>query len=179
MKLSGWAVFGTLVLGLGTFGVYNAVMSYGRPEVEKRDVMTTGVITRVHGTEISHQLTKFKLNTQFNFDYRFTAEDGKEYSNSTIINGDQFRQLSEGQEISVRYHSHNPSVNASVPFGHYVSVGQMPKSTPQFRLLFSLGFCCFGGLIIFLALRDQQCPDDVSPVTDQRFHAAYSGQINR
>jgi hypothetical protein len=61
--------------------------------------------------------------------------------------------------VEVRYHSHNPHVNAAIPFGHYVSVDRMPKSSTQSRLFVSLGVSLFGGLIVFLSLRDQQQSD--------------------
>ena len=141
MKINGWGVFGSLVLGLGIFGVYNAVVAFNQPVVEARDVTTSGVITRIHGTELRHRLTNIKMNSQFDFDYKFTAEDGEEYSGRTKINETLFNQLKEGQEITVRYHSNYPSINASLPFGHYTPVGQIAKSTPQVRLFGCLGVC--------------------------------------
>lgn len=177
MKINGWGVFGSLVLGLGIFGVYNAVVAFNQPVVEARDVTTRGVITRIHGTELRHRLTNIKMNSQFDFDYKFTAEDGEEYSGRTMINETLFNQLKEGQEITVRYHSNYPSINASLPFGHYTPVGQIAKATPQARLFGCLGVCVFGGLIVFLAFRKEPETQKTQPVIDTRFQTAYRATV--
>lgn len=178
MKINGWGLFGTLVLGLGCLGVYNAAAAYDQPVVEARDVTTQGVITRIHGTEVRHRLTNIKITGQCDFDYKFTAEDGQEYSGRTMINETLFNQLKEGQEITVRYHSNYPNINASLPFGHYTPVGQMEKTTPQTLLLRCLGLCAFGGLIVFLAFRREPETQKTQPLTDPQLQTAYNAQFN-
>jgi hypothetical protein len=178
MKINGTSVFGFLLLAAGSFGVYNAVMSFGQPEVEKRDVTTTGVITRIHGTEVRHTLTNVKLNSQFNFDYKFTAEDGNEYSSSTIVDESEASSLHEGQDITVCYHSHQPSINASVPYGTYVSVDQMPNAPPLARLCGCAAIGFVGGLILFLAFRDQKQAKLAAPEIAPQLQTVYGKPIN-
>lgn len=156
MKISGMMVFGIAVLGLGVFGVYNAIMSIGRPEVEKRDVTTTGVVTRVHGTEIRHNLTNIKMNSEFKLSYKFMAEDGEEYFDTKSINESQFRSVNEGEKITVRYHSNNPYISAPVKYSTYYPVDSGPEPTPLNRAGVSFGMCLFGSLIVFLTVRGQK-----------------------
>ncbi len=146
-----------LILGIGmvcfgAFGVYNAINDFGTVPEEKRDVTTTGTVTHLTATQLRHALAG-TLNTTYDMDFSFVAEDGStqtgEHNN---ISEADFAGLSEGQSITVKYHSDQPSINGAPAYGTYVPVSAMPDATPQFRLYFCVGFAALGGLIIFYAV---------------------------
>ena len=61
-----------------------------------------------------------------------------------IVDKAQIDTLAVGKPVAVKYHSNNPSINAASDYGYYVAVGDLPKSTPTFRLFFCLGFLTLG-----------------------------------
>ncbi len=145
-------ILGIGMVCLGAFGVYNAINDFGKAPEEKRDVTTTGTVTHLSATELRHALAG-TLDTTYHMDFSFVAEDGQTHTGEhSNISEAHFLALHEGQEITVKYHSDQPSINGAPAYGTYVPVSAMPDATPQFRLYFCLGFAALGGLIVFYAV---------------------------
>ena len=140
---------GTGIACLGLFGVYNAIRSYTADPVEKSDLEATGVITSIYADVVEHRLTGIDLTAHYQFDYEFVAADGETYYGTETIEEREAGLLNQGQDIEVQYYSHQPGINAAKGWGVYIPVDNMPKSTPTFRLFFSLGVAGLGGLLIF------------------------------
>lgn len=149
-------LFGGLLAALGLFGVYNASMSFGKPPVVREDLTAVGTVTDLYVNQVVHRLTKVVLNNDFQMKYTFTAADGKEYTDQETLTEEQFRGLSIGQELEVRYNSHSPSICGSVDYGVYVSVKEFPEKPPLTRLMVSLGILAFGGAMFYFASRSDE-----------------------
>ncbi len=138
---------------LGIFGTYNAFNSFGKTPVEKRDVSTTGTVTEMSVTELQHRIG-VTLNSTYRMHYSFQAEDGETYHGEEIVDESEFNALNEGDTIAVMYHSNMPSLNGAPQYSTYISVDALPKTTPTFRLCFSLGTLAFGALLAFLGMKN-------------------------
>lgn len=145
-------ILGVAVAGLGIFGTYNAINSFGKAPEEKSDITTTGMVTHLTASELRHRLG-VTLDTTYKMRYSFQAEDGETYSGEENLEKAVIERLSEGSQIKVKYHSNNPNINGAPDYGFYLSVNAISDGTPQFRLGFSLGFFALGALIIFYAMK--------------------------
>ena len=145
-------VLGLGVAGMGIFGTYNAINSFGETPVEKSDIATTGTVTHLTATELRHRIG-VTLNTSYKMQYSFQAEDGQTYSGETNLEKEEIERLAEGSQIKVKYHSNNPNINGAPDYGFYLSVHAISDGTPQFRLYFSLGTFALGALIIVYAVK--------------------------
>ncbi len=140
-------VIGILVSGLGIWGTGNAIATWEEPPKPKSDLSATGIVTGVTVTELKHAIG-VTLNSSYEMDFKFQAEDGQTYFGEENITEAQAGSLREGQEVDVKYHSNNPSINAAVDYGTYISVDTFKTPTSQGRLLMSLLITGMGGLIV-------------------------------
>jgi len=140
---------GGMVL-LGCVGTFNAVNRFGSAPVEKKDVAATGVITDKTITEHRHQIG-VTLDSTYRFNYSFVAADGKTYHGEYIVEKGQFDSMAKGQEIDVMYHSNQPSINGVPSLGFYISVSELPSSSPTTRLIFCSLFLVVGVGLLFVA----------------------------
>ena len=152
MKHPKLLIVGFGVAALGAIGTYNAYHDIGVPPVEKVDVTTVGKVTDLTVTELNHALG-VTLDRTYSMDYVFQAEDGKMYAGEhNNIDEAKFNSLSYGEEIKVKYHSNQPSINGAPYYGHYTSVNDLPDATPESRLYFCLGTLALGALVMTYAL---------------------------
>lgn len=150
---------GVVVLGLSAIGVYNAINDLGEAPVEKKDLSATGIVTDVYADQLEHTATGVTVSTHYKFEYSFVANDGERYNNTKTIDEAEFNALESGQEITILYHSNQPSLNGAKDFGTYISVDRLPKSTPQGRLYGCLGGCAFGAFFLFAAVFGKKSDD--------------------
>lgn len=152
-KLTG-IIIGAGLVCLGSVGTYNAITSFGRAPKEKTDITTTGVVTDRTATELRHAVG-VTLDTTYRIEFSFEAEDGKTYFGEEIVEAAVIDGISEGQEITVKYHSNNPSINAAPDYGYYVSVNDIPSAPPLLRLCVCLGTLAGGLVVVVLSLRTE------------------------
>jgi hypothetical protein len=145
-------ILGVGVAGLGIFGTYNAINSFGEAPEEKSDITTTGTVTHLTATELRHQLG-VTIDTTYKMQYSFQAADGETYRGEENLEKAEIARLAKGSQIKVMYHSNNPDVNGAPEYGFYLSANAISDSTPQFKLGFSLGFFALGALIIVYAVK--------------------------
>ncbi|MCA9068961.1 MAG: hypothetical protein KDA84_08565 [Planctomycetaceae bacterium] len=150
---------GAVILGLSCIGVYNAINDFYETPVENKDLSATGIVTDVYADQLEHTMTGATISTHYKLEYSFVAEDGERYNNTKTIDEAEFNALRSGQEITILYHSNQPSLNGAKDYGTYISVDGMPNPTPQNRLYGCLGGCAFGAVFIFAAVFGKQSED--------------------
>ena len=130
---------------LGGLGTYNAINRMGKAPVERKDLTAVGEITFKEATVLQHA-TGYVLDTTYDMRYSFQASDGQLYIGEDKLTESQYNRLSKGDKVTVQYHSHHPSINAS-QYGHYVAVEDLPSASNTMRLA-----VCSGALVVGLVL---------------------------
>lgn len=146
-------LIGVGMIGLGLLGTYNAVSGFGKAPVEKTDMTTTGTVTHLTATELRHAVG-VTLNTTYSMNYSFPAADGKTYTGEhNNLDEAKFNSLAEGDEITVKYHSNQPSINGAPAYGTYIPVGTFKSAPPQTRMYGCLGIAALGVLVVVYAVK--------------------------
>lgn len=148
-KLAVWGIGFGLVL-LGCYGMWKAANEWEKPPTVREDIETKGIVTRVTVTELKHAIG-VTIDRTFRLNFEFVAQDGQTYSGQEIIDQAQANTLSEGDEVTVKYHSNNPSINAAIYYGTYIPADTFGEQSPQTRMMFCSVFCVMGLLVLAYA----------------------------
>lgn len=141
-------ILGALLMIAVPYGVYDMIS--GQDKV-RRDMEAIGKIDSLSTNTI--KVTRLAKKVDHYITYSFRAHDGEVYSKHYSITPAEFASLREGQKVKVRYHSHNPSINAIPALRQYTSVAELdavtPTGNPVVRSVMLVLFFFLGGFLIW------------------------------
>lgn len=158
-KLVAYAM-GIGLICFGGYGIFKAFADANGPEVERRDVSTTGKIVALKATSLKHRVG-VTLSTTYRMSYEFMDESGEIHQDSETITQAQYESLSRGQELPVQYHSNNPWISAT-RLGTYRGVNDPIFEPPTVgeRIFFCSVFVLIGAAMLVCCMFFLKPDDD-------------------
>lgn len=115
---------------VGGFNIANGGMQEAGRRIVENGTDTVGIVEKRTQHIVGAKIGKAAgLGAYYTMSYNFTTLEGVKYGGQINVTKEQAYAIEDGQEIRIRYHANQPSINAPLDFKEYMTeedIGNVP-----------------------------------------------------